>query len=236
MSEVTKRKRAKLASVRKRAKLASVAPSEESVWTGVFILLLEQGYFTIPATMASATPTVQRPLFCHTIVMAKLDWRVLRMLFSVCNAYRRIYLEEDVYSLAYFSLKLEQNVECVNSHLVCICRQNARLLMLAMTQQRILERVLVNGAVNNGPGNLFDWTLEYSPSRIIAWISIRRPSYEDLLYNSSVGLVLLLQVANHSANTVVFGLPFAPWTLSEFEHHVAGWLISFCMNWQHVDV
>jgi hypothetical protein len=232
MSEVTKRKRAKLASVRKRAKLASVAPSEESVWTGVFILLLEQGYFTIPATMAYAKPTIQRPLFCHTIFMAKLDWRVLRMLFSVCKAYRRIYLEEDVYSLACFSLKLEQNVECVNSHLVQACRQNALLLMHVMTQEKWLERVPVNGV----DVKFCDWRLEYSPSRIICEISIRRPSYDDLYNNPSVGLLLLLQVANDPENTYVFGLTFAPWILSEFEHHVAEWLISLCTGWQYVDV
>ena len=213
---------------RKRAKLASVVCCEEFVLRIGLTLLLEQGYFTIPATIEEAMPTKQRPLFSYTIVMAKLDWRVLRLLFSVCKAYREMYLEEDIVSLAWFSLKLQQNVVCVNSHLVCICRQNARLLMLAMTQQRILEQVLVNGAVNDGPGNLFDWTLEYSPSRIIACISIRRPSYEDLLYNSSVGLLLLLQVANDPENTVVFELPFAQRTLSEFESHVAAWHFSLC--------
>jgi hypothetical protein len=204
----------------------------------VFILelLLQEGHFKVPATIEGAMPTVQRSLFSYTIVMAKLDWCVLRMLFSVCKAYRKIYLEGDIYSLTWFSLQLQQNVVCVNSHLVCICRQNTRLLMLAMTQQRILEQVLVNGAVNDGPGNLFDWTLEYSPSRIIARISIRRPSYDDLIDNSSVGLLLLLQVANNSASTVVFELPFAQRTLSEFEHHVAEWLISLCVGWQYVDV
>ena len=130
MSAVTKRKGAKLASAESR---------EESVWPCVFILqlLLQEGHFTIPATIEGAMPTVQRPLFSYTIVMTELDWHVIRRLFGACKAYRTMYLYLD--SLTWFSLQLQQNVMCVNSHLVCMCRQNARMLMLVMTQEQLLE-------------------------------------------------------------------------------------------------
>ena len=136
MSEVTKRK---------RVNLVSTVPSQDSVWPCAFILelLLQEGHFIVPAKIEGALPTVQRPLFSYTIVMAELDWHVLRMVECVCTAYHTICF--DAVQLSSLSLQLQQNVVCVNSHLVCMCRQNARMLMLVMTQERWFERVPVNG-------------------------------------------------------------------------------------------
>jgi hypothetical protein len=106
------------------------------------------------------------------------------------------------------------------------------MLMLVMTQEQLLAQVPVNGV----DVKFCDWRLEYSPSRIIREYSIRRPSYEDLFDNPGLGLLLMLKVANDPDNTHAFGLTFAPWTLSMFEHHVAEWLIQLCTGWQHVDV
>ena len=95
---------------------------------------------------------------------------------------------------------------CVNSHLVSMCKQNARMLILVMTQERWLERVPVNG----DDVKLCDWTLEYSPSRILCEYSMRRPSYEDLFDNPGLGLLLTLKIANDPKTTYAFGVPFAP--------------------------
>jgi hypothetical protein len=75
---------------------------------------------------------------------------------------------------------------------------------------------------------LCDWTLEYSRSRILCEYSMRRPSYEDLFDNPGLGLLLTLKIANDPETTYAFGVQFAPWTLSEFESHVAVWHFSLC--------